>query len=222
MNQTLTMPGSSPFHPAPLVLASGSVHRAKLLRDAGLAIEIERSTLNERAVEAPLLESGADAEDVALVLAQAKALDVSARRPGALVIGCDQTLSLDDRLFHKPADMEEARRTLLALSGRTHRLNSAVVLARNGATLWQHVSTAEMTMRALDPGFVGRYLAAAGEGILSSVGAYQIEGPGIQLMERIVGDHFTIIGLPLLPLLAELRRLGAIDGATQTQREQGA
>ena len=146
------------------------------------------------------------------MLAEAKALDVSARRPGAIVIGCDQTLSLGDRLFHKPVDMEYARRTLLALSGETHRLNSAVVLAKDGAVLWRHVGVAAMTMRRLDPGFVGRYLAGAGEGILSSVGAYQIEGSGIQLMERIEGDHFTIIGLPLLRLLAELRALGAIDG----------
>lgn len=202
----------------PLVLASGSVHRAKLLADAGIAVETLRSTLDERALEAPLLESGADAEDVALVLAEAKALDVSARRPEALVIGCDQTLSLGDRLFHKPADMAEARATLLALAGRTHRLNSAVVLARDGAVLWRHVSIADMTMRPLDPGFIGRYLARAGEGVLSSVGAYQIEGLGVQLMERIEGDHFTIVGLPLLPLLETLRGLGAIDGGAPQER----
>lgn len=222
MNQTLTAEETDGSFFPPLVLASGSVHRAKLLRDAGVAIEVERSTLDERALEAPLLESGADAEEIALVLAEAKAVDVSGRRPGALVIGCDQTLSLGDRLFHKPADMEEARATLLALSGRTHRLNSAVVLAKDGVALWRHVSVAEMTLRALDPGFIGRYLAGAGEGVLSSVGAYQIEGRGVQLMERIVGDHFTIVGLPLLPLLAELRDRGAIDGATKRHGDRTA
>ncbi|KQT43184.1 septum formation inhibitor Maf [Aureimonas sp. Leaf454] len=197
---------------ASLVLASGSVHRAKLLADAGVSVRIERPLLDERALEAPLLEAGVDPEDLALVLAEAKAIEVSERLPGALVIGCDQTLSLGDRLFHKPADAEAARDTLLALSGRTHQLNSAVVLARDGIATWRHVAVASMTVRDLDPGFVGRYLAASGAAILSSVGAYQIEGRGIQLMERIEGDHFTIIGLPLLPLLARLREEGAIDG----------
>ncbi|RUY14205.1 Maf family protein, partial [Mesorhizobium sp. M7A.F.Ca.CA.004.12.1.1] len=147
-----------------------------------------------------------------LVLAEAKATEVSERRPGALVLGCDQTLSLVDEVFHKPADMEGARRHLLALSGRTHQLNSAAVLVRDGKVLWRHVGIASMTMRKLDPAFVGRHLARVGAKALGSVGAYQIEGEGIQLFEKIEGDHFTIVGLPLLPLLAELRDLGAIDG----------
>jgi septum formation protein len=195
-----------------LILASGSAHRRALLENAGIAFAVEVATLDERALEAPLQDSGVLPEDVALVLAEAKAVDVSERHPGALVIGADQTLSLGDRVFHKPADMEEARRTLLALSGRTHRLNSAVVLAQDGVTVWRHVAIAGMTMRALDPGFIGRHLARAGDKILSSVGAYQIEAEGIQLMEKIDGDLFTIIGLPLLPLLAELRARGEIDG----------
>jgi septum formation protein len=147
-----------------------------------------------------------------LVLAEAKAVNVSTRKPGALVLGCDQTLSLGDEIFHKPADMEGARRHLLALSGKTHQLNSAAVLARDGKVLWRHVGIASLTMRKLDPAFIGRHLARVGERALQSVGAYQIEGEGIQLFEKIEGDYFTIIGLPLLPLLAELRRCGAIDG----------
>ncbi len=156
--------------------------------------------------------SGVSPEDVALVLAEAKATEVSERKPGALVLGCDQTLSLGDEVFHKPADMEGARRHLLALSGKTHQLNSAVVLARDGEVLWRHVGIASLTMRKLDPAFIGRHLARVGAKALSSVGAYQIEGEGIQLFEKIEGDYFTIVGLPLLPVLAELRALGAIDG----------
>jgi septum formation protein len=151
-------------------------------------------------------------DELALILAEAKALDVSARSPDAVVIGADQTLSLDDRVFHKPADMEVARRHLLSLSGRTHHLNSAFVLARNGEIVKRHVEIPRMTMRKLDPAFIGRHLARVGEKALTSVGAYQVEGEGIQLFDRIEGDYFAIVGLALLPLLACLRREGAIDG----------
>lgn len=195
-----------------IILASGSAYRRDILRKAGVDFTVEASTLDERALEAPLQQSGASPEDVAAVLAEAKAVDVSARHPGFLVIGGDQTMSLGDTVFHKPADKEAARRTLLALSGKTHRLNSAVVLVRDSVVLWRHVGVAELTMRDLDPGFIGRYLAVVKERAFGSVGAYQIEAEGIQLMERVDGDIFTIIGLPLLPLLAELRALGEIDG----------
>ncbi|HDZ74162.1 MAG TPA: Maf-like protein [Aurantimonas coralicida] len=195
-----------------IVLASGSIHRKELLKNAGIDFTVEPSELDERAVEAPLLQSGAGPEDVAAILAEAKATDVSARHPGEIVIGADQTLSLDDEIFYKPANMEEARRTLLKLSGRTHTLNSAVVLVEDGVVTWRHVATAAITLRQLDPGFIGRYLAAAGQKATTSVGAYQIEKEGIQLMEKIEGDYFTIIGLPLLPLLKELRVRGEIDG----------
>jgi septum formation protein len=195
-----------------LVLASGSPFRKAMLENAGVPVEAVPAELDERALEAPLKDSGASPEDVALVLAEAKAVEVSERRPGRLVLGCDQTLSLGDAIFHKPADMEGARRHLLALSGRTHQLNSAAVLARDGAVLWRHVGLASLTMRKLDPGFIGRHLARVGDKALQSVGAYQVEGEGIQLFEKIEGDHFTIVGLPLLAVLAELRRLGAIDG----------
>lgn len=195
-----------------IILASGSRFRNNLLANAGVDFEAHPADVEERAVEAPLVETGATPEDVALVLAEAKALNVSDRFPDALVIGSDQTLSLGDDLLHKPANMEEARRHLLALSGKTHQLNSAVVVAKNGETLWRHVEAVSMTMRQLEPAFVGRYLAQVGDTALSSVGAYQIEGRGIQLFEKIDGDYFAIVGLPLLPLLSELRRMGAIDG----------
>lgn len=195
-----------------LVLASGSPFRKAMLVSAGVDVEAVPAEIDERAVEAPLQDSGVSPEDVAVILAEAKALEVSERRPGALVLGCDQTLSLGDEVFHKPADMEGARRHLLALSGKLHQLNSAAVLVRNGEVLWRHVGIANLTMRKLEPAFIGRHLARVGDKALSSVGAYQIEGEGIQLFEKVEGDHFTIVGLPLLPLLSELRRLGAIDG----------
>ncbi|MBB6011234.1 septum formation protein [Aquamicrobium lusatiense] len=195
-----------------LVLASGSPFRKAMLVSAGVDVEAVPAEIDERAVEAPLQDSGVSPEDVAVILAEAKALEVSERRPGALVLGCDQTLSLGDEVFHKPAGMEGARRHLLALSGKTHQLNSAAVLVRNGEVLWRHVGIANLTMRKLEPAFIGRHLARVGDKALSSVGAYQIEGEGIQLFEKVEGDHFTIVGLPLLPLLSELRRLGAIDG----------
>ncbi|BCG91953.1 Maf-like protein [Mesorhizobium sp. 131-2-1] len=195
-----------------IILASGSPFRKAMLVNAGIEIEAVPADVDERALEAPLKDSGVSPEDVALVLAEAKATEVSERRPGALVLGCDQTLSLGDEVFHKPADMEGARRHLLALSGKTHQLNSAAVLARDGEVLWRHVGVASLTMRKLDPTFIGRHLARVGAKALASVGAYQIEGEGIQLFEKIEGDYFTIVGLPLLPVLKELRALGAIDG----------
>ncbi|MCA0051349.1 Maf-like protein [Mesorhizobium sp. B283B1A] len=195
-----------------IILASGSPFRKAMLLSAGVDVEAVAAEVDERALEAPLQGSGVSPEDVALVLAEAKATEVSERRPGALVLGCDQTLSLGDEVFHKPADMEAARRHLLALSGKTHQLNSAAVLVRDGKVLWRHVGIAAMTMRKLEPAFIGRHLARVGARALASVGAYQVEGEGIQLFEKIEGDHFTIVGLPLLPLLAELRTLGAIDG----------
>ncbi|MDX8467737.1 Maf-like protein [Mesorhizobium sp. VK23B] len=195
-----------------IILASGSPFRKAMLVDAGLDIEAVPADVDERALEAPLQDSGVSPEDVASILAEAKATEVSERRPGALVLGCDQTLSLGDEIFHKPADMEGARRHLLALSGKTHQLNSAAVLCRDGEVLWRYVGIAGLTMRKLDPAFIGRHLARVGAKALASVGAYQIEGEGIQLFEKIEGDYFTIVGLPLLPLLEELRALGAIDG----------
>lgn len=195
-----------------LVLASTSPFRAAILQHAGLTFRAEGASIDERDVEAPLVASGATPEDVAAVLAEAKALDVSERNPGRLVLGGDQTLSLEGELFHKPVTMDEARRNLLRFSGKTHQLWSALALVRDGETVWRHVEVAQMSVRPLSPEFIGRYLARVGEAALSSVGCYQYEGEGIHLFDRTEGDYFTIIGLPLLPLLAELRRLGEIDG----------
>jgi septum formation protein len=195
-----------------IILASTSPFRLKMLRDAGVKVDAVASDIDERAVDATLEGTGVTPAEVADILAEAKAVSVSEMYPDALVIGADQTLSLNDQMFHKPADMEGARRHLLVLSGKTHELNSAVVIARAGVPLWRTVSVARMTMRKLDPAFIGRHLSAVGNKALQSVGAYQIEGEGIQLFEKIDGDHFTIVGLPLLPLLAALRQQGAIDG----------
>lgn len=195
-----------------LILASASRHRAKILDDAGLSFAQIPSDLDERAVEAPLEVAQVAPEDRAQILAEAKAIDVSESHAEHLVIGSDQILAFGGNVLHKCKDMAEARRRLLDLSGNTHHLHSAVVLARNGETIWRHVTTCDMTIRNLSPEFVGRHLSDVGDGVLSSVGAYQIEGPGIQLFSAIEGDMFSIIGLPLLPLLQKLRELGEIDG----------
>ena len=194
-----------------LVLASGNPFRATMLSNAGIEFETVPARVDERAAEQPLVEAGADPGDVAAVLAQVKADEVAARRPGALVIGCDQTLGLDGEILHKPASREEAMQRILLLSGRVHQLNSAVCLMMDGNLLWSHVEVASIRFRDLDPGYVGRHVARAGDMVLKSVGAYQVEGPGIQLIDRIEGDFFSIVGLPLLPLLAELRRMNAIE-----------
>lgn len=194
-----------------LVLASGSRIRAELLENAGLEFQTDPAEVDERAVEAPLLEAGFPPEDLASVLAEAKANAVSERRPDDLVIGADQILAFEGQRRTKPEDMDAARRQLLSFSGKTHELLSAVVLSRNGEAIWRHVSTARLTMRELSPTFIGHYLAAAGTQILSSVGAYQLEGQGVQLFDKIDGDYFTILGLPMLPLLGQLRELKVIE-----------
>lgn len=194
-----------------IILASKSAYRAQLLENAGIGFITEKAEIDERMIEAPLLEAEMGAADIAEVLAIAKASDVSARHPGAWVIGSDQTLSLGGELLHKPADMEEARRRLLLLSGKQHELNSAVAIVRDGETLWLHNEVSVITFRTLDPGFVGRHLSDVGEVALSSVGAYQIEGKGVQLFEKVEGDFFSIMGLPLLPLLAKMRDLGIME-----------
>lgn len=195
-----------------VVLASTSPFRAMLLKNAGLDFMASAPEVDERALEEPLLNSGATPDDVAQILAEAKAVDVSQRHPGLLTIGGDQTLSLEGSQFHKPQNMDQARRHLLALSGKAHQLNSAVVFARDGQTIWRHVEVAHMHMRELTPEFIGRHLAYVGDIALKSVGAYQLEGQGIQLFEKIDGDYFTIVGLPLVPMLKKLRELGEIDG----------
>ena len=195
-----------------LILASSSPFRRMLMENAGLSFEAHAARIDERAVEAPLERAGTKPDAVAIVLAKAKAEDVSRRFPDSLIIGSDQTMSLGDRVFHKPKDMAGAANHLRALSGLTHRLNSAVAIIRDGVVLWEHLTHADLTMRPLSADFIARHLARVGERALASVGAYQLEGEGIQLFEKIEGDYFTILGLPMLPLLQKLRELGAIDG----------
>lgn len=195
-----------------IILASKSIYRQQLLTNAGINFEATSANINEREIEAPLLEAGLGGPDVAEILAISKADNVSSSKPDAYVIGSDQTLSLEGDLLHKPEDMEAARTRLLKLSGKTHELNSAVAIVRNGETIWTYTEVSHITFRDLDPGFVGRHTAQAGEKLLTSVGAYQIEGLGIQLFEKVEGDFFSIMGLPILPLLKKLRELELVDG----------
>jgi septum formation protein len=196
-----------------LILASSSTTRARLLEAAGLAFTVEPPGLDEASMRLAVSgEQGLGPHDVAEVLARAKAEAVSDLAQEAYVIGADQILAIGDQIVSKPDSMEAARRQLLDLRGKSHALHTAVAVATNGATLWAQTEIATLTMCDLSPEFVGRYLAAAGEDVLSSVGAYQIEALGIQLFEKIDGDYFSILGLPLLPLLATLRREGVIDG----------
>lgn len=194
----------------PLVLASTSPFRRMLMQNAGLTFEAVPARIDERAIEAGLGSEVAP-EAVALALAEAKALSVRPSDPTAIVIGSDQTLSLGSRLFHKPLDVNEARQHIESMAGRTHQLNSAYALVQNGMVIGRHISSARLTMRNLSSSFIDGYLARNGEKVLASVGAYQLEGEGIQLFSAIDGDYFTILGLPMLPLLQHLRDLGALD-----------
>lgn len=191
-----------------LILASASPTRLTLLTQTGLTVTPDPAWIDERAAEAPLADLGAD--DIAAVLAEAKAQDVSARRPGALVIGADQTLECDGKRYHKPQSQEAARAQLLELQGRTHALHSAVAVVRDGQSVFAHAGTAHLVMRPLTPREVGEYMALVGDDALGSVGAYQLEGPGARLMTSVTGDYFTVLGLPLLPLLAFLRETGEV------------
>ena len=192
--------------PQALILASTSATRRLLVSAAGIPVETMDPAVDERAVEAPFKKAGASAMEVAAALARAKALAVSNRLPGRLVLGGDQTLDCDGQSFSKPADREAAHRQLSALAGRTHHLHAAAALARDGRIVFETVSSAALTMRAMDAAFISRYLAAAGEAATRSVGGYQLEALGIHLFSDIAGDHFTILGLPLLSILPALRR----------------
>jgi septum formation protein len=191
-----------------LLLASGSAARGHLLEQAHIPFIREKPLVDERALEARLRQKKATASDVAMALARAKALDVSARFPSRLALGADQTLDLNGQGLNKPADLADAREHLRRMSGHAHHLNSAAVLACDGQVLFEASDRATMLVRPLSEAFLDRYLEACGNVILSSVGAYQMEALGLHLFERIDGDHATIMGLPLLPLLSGLRQLG--------------
>jgi septum formation protein len=188
---------------SPLILASQSSARKMLLANAGLAFEAVTADIDERGIQAASKLS--NPREIALLLAREKAKAVSANRPGSYVIGADQTLALGERLFNKPAGRTQAMAQLRDLAGNSHELNSAIAIAHDGKIVFEDVSVARMTMRQMTEAELSAYLDAAGEAVTTSVGAYQLEGPGIHLFERIEGDHFTILGLPLLPLLAFLR-----------------
>jgi septum formation protein len=196
---------------ASLVLASRSESRRALLKAAGLDAEVVAPGVDERALEDRYLKRGDSLESLALELARAKALAVSAERPDAYCIGADQTLTFEGRILHKSSDFAEAAETLAALSGKTHRLTSAFCVARAGRELVVHRDHADVRMRALDPGEISRYLERAGRAVLASVGGYQGEGLGVHLFERIEGDHSVVLGLPMLSLLAWMRRENLIS-----------
>ena len=195
---------------APLLLASKSAARRALLAAAGIPFDACDAMIDERVLEAPMLETGAGGAAIARELAWKKALAVSAREPERLVLGADQTLALGDRHFTKPADRAEAAAQLAALSGKTHELHSAICVARGGRVQFEAAPVARLTVRALSAAFIAAYLDAAGAAILGSVGAYQLEGLGVHLFERIEGEHSVILGLPLPPLLEFLREEGSL------------
>lgn len=188
---------------APLLLASQSKARRMLLESAGLPIEVAPADIDERAIEASA--GHLTPPEAAKLLAREKASTISSARPGRFVLGADQTLALGERRFSKAADRSAARGQLSMLRGKTHMLHSAIAVARDGNIVFEHVEAARLTMRAFSDAFLEAYLDAIGSGALTSVGGYQLEGAGIQLFDKVEGDHSTILGLPLLPLLQWLR-----------------
>lgn len=188
-----------------LILASRSSTRKALLAGAGLRFEASPAQIDERAIEVSALGKGRKPSAVAQTLAEAKAVSESLARPGAVVIGADQVLALEGELLHKPVDLDAARRQLDRLSGRSHQLHAGVALARDGRLLWSLAETATLTMRSFSERERDAVLKLEGDAVLNSVGAYRLEGPSIRLFERVEGDYFTILGLPLLSLMAALR-----------------
>jgi septum formation protein len=194
----------------PLVLASGSATRARLLRDAGVQIVVDPPSVDEEEVKQAFRADGAAPDEAAEALADLKARRITSRHPGRLVLGADQMLECEGEWFDKPADRAAAGAQLACLAGRTHRLVSAAVVHLDGQRIWHRIEAARLTMRPLGSAFLSAYLDAVGDDVLGSVGAYRVEGLGAQLFARIEGDHFTIQGLPLLPLLGFLRQRGAL------------
>lgn len=198
---------------AALILASGSATRARLLRDAGIAIEILKPSVDEDEIKASYRAEGAGVDETAVALADLKAGSISRRLAGQVgiyVLGSDQMLECDGTWFDKPADRAAARAQLVSLRGKAHHLISAAVLMKDGQRIWHHIDRAELVMRDFSDAFLDDYLDRAGDAVLGSVGAYHLEGLGAQLFSRVRGDFFTILGLPLLPVLAILREHGMV------------
>jgi septum formation protein len=195
-----------------IVLASGSRARREMLAAAGVPFTVRTADVDEPAIRARMYEidPGVDPKKVAAVLAAAKAEDVGAKQPGALVIGADQVLALGEELLSKAPSIDAARGALQKLRGKTHELHSAVAFTENGKVTWAYVATARLTMRDFSDAFLDDYLNRAGDRVSQTVGAYELEGLGVQLFDRIEGDYFTILGMPLLPVLGELRARGMI------------
>ncbi|SHJ04008.1 Maf family protein [Wenxinia saemankumensis] len=193
-----------------LIVASASAIRATLLRNAGLAIAVQPAPIDEPALRRALEAEGASPRDTADALAEAKAIRVSAKRPGALVLGCDQVLDHDGAVLAKPEDPDEAIAQLTAMSGRTHRLLSAAVLAEDGAPKWRHVSTVRMHMAPRSPEWIAGYVERNWDSIRHAVGAYKLEEEGVRLFSRVEGDYFAILGLPLLEVLNHLTLTGRL------------
>jgi septum formation protein len=193
-----------------IILASGSHARAHMLEQAGIAFSVDVAMVDEQGVKDSLAAETRNPARVAEVLAELKAVRVSARHPGALVVGADQMLDCEGVWFDKPTDRTAARAQLLALRHKTHRLTSAVVVVRDGKTVWHHTESAKLTMRNFSERFLDTYLEQAGDAVLSSVGTYQLEGLGSQLFLQVEGDFFTILGLPLLALMDFLRENGEL------------
>jgi len=193
-----------------LILASASTSRARMLTDAGVPFMIKPAHVDEDAVKDSLLADGAKPGDVADALAELKALRISANAGDTLVLGADQVLDFEGELVSKMPDLASAKALLRRLSGKQHELISAAVLARGGSTIWRHSGRVRLTMRQLSDAFLDQYLTQEGEGLLAGVGCYRLEGLGAQLFEKVEGDYFSVLGLPLLPLLAQLRELGVL------------
>lgn len=194
-----------------IILASGSASRRALLRGAGVNAETVPPLVDEDAAKLAMRDEGLSVRDQAMQLAELKAQKVSASHPG-LVIGGDQMLALGDEAFDKPRDLDGARTHLRRLSGRAHTLETAIAIAEDGQLVWRHLARPKMTMRHLSDTFIEAYVETCGDALLTTVGAYQLEGPGAQLFSRIEGDYFSILGLPLLPLLDYLRTRGVLPG----------
>jgi septum formation protein len=192
-----------------VILASGSVSRRALLAGAGVEAATTKPNIDEDAAKAAMRVDGVSVRDQAMQLAEMKAIKVSRTTPG-LVIGGDQMLNLDGEAFDKPADLDAAKAHLRKLSGKAHRLETAIVVAENGEPVWRYLSRPKLTVRVLSNEFIETYVEACGDALLSTVGAYQLEGQGSQIFTQIEGDYFSILGLPLLPLLDYLRVRGVL------------